>query len=157
MRGKVPAWLFPVKSKRITPAYAGKRETLSCAAGLREDHPRLCGEKWYNNRRGELYVGSPPPMRGKVTVQCHAMDHGGITPAYAGKSHQSRSFSFCWRDHPRLCGEKSTPPATGAGRRGSPPPMRGKERVRNVLKSIIRITPAYAGKSGVLLLRVKNP
>ena len=24
-------------------------------------------------------------MRGKVTVQGDAMDHGGITPAYAGK------------------------------------------------------------------------
>ena len=51
------------------------------------------------------------------------------------------------RDHPRLCGEKKTPPTAIRHSLGSPPPMRGKASVR--LHTILSggITPAYAGKS----------
>ena len=86
MRGKV----FPLRNcawrYRITPAYAGKRQHVPEKLHHDQDHPRLCGEKWYNNRRGELYVGSPPPMRGKGTVHGKNTRPWRITPAYAGKS-----------------------------------------------------------------------
>ena len=65
-------------------------------------------------------------MRGKVAILSPSTNHGGITPAYAGKSLlQLRRPQWIW-DHPRLCGEKTEdvfdlPPQTG-----SPPPMRGK-------------------------------
>ena len=86
MRGKAPHQMFHQFSHGITPAYAGKRRAGFQFQFNSQDHPRLCGEKWYNNRRGELYAGSPPPMRGKAckTGQGHAKR--GITPAYAGKS-----------------------------------------------------------------------
>ena len=32
-----------------------------------EDHPRLCGEKSCDDRPVFVVLGSPPPMRGKVT------------------------------------------------------------------------------------------
>ena len=71
-----------------------------------EDHPRLCGEKWYNNRRGELYAGSPPPMRGKAVTRFLSCITTRITPAYAGKSACKTPVQVGSRDHPRLCGEK---------------------------------------------------
>ena len=45
-------------------------------------------------------------MRGKVSVQRYTVNHGGITPAYAGKRLTFTIFEFTDRDHPRLCGEK---------------------------------------------------
>ena len=130
MRGKVRLLYHRGEFFRITPAYAGKRETLSCAAGLREDHPRLCGEKSRYSVTLWITAGSPPPMRGKVINHDRFLFAGGITPAYAGKSPSGQDRRHISQDHPRLCGEKSTPPATGAGRRGSPPPMRGKDAPR---------------------------
>ena len=90
MRGKVCEHVVTSYSRRITPAYAGKRIRCRCAhAGMR-DHPRLCGEKHM-----EVYaicdiIGSPPPMRGKAGKnQCRWICNR-ITPAYAGKRHISR-------------------------------------------------------------------
>ena len=53
---------------RITPACAGKRVLCSKSPARRWDHPRVCGEKnqtlWYE----DVQKGSPPRMRGKVSV-----------------------------------------------------------------------------------------
>ena len=45
MRGKVSAAGDVTGVKRITPAYAGKREPVFFGDGIFQDHPRLCGEK----------------------------------------------------------------------------------------------------------------
>ena len=56
---------------RITPAYAGKRRTTFQNFYLTWDHPRLCGEKGGLDTKHTVVIGSPPPMRGKVsTVNC---------------------------------------------------------------------------------------
>ena len=73
---------------RITPAYAGKSETLRCNLGPAKDHPRVCGEKRKLTMVLAKKVGSPPRMRGKVIVAVQQQHRGGITPAYAGKSTQ---------------------------------------------------------------------
>ena len=91
--------------------------------------------------------GSPPPMRGKVSFAKSSIDFKGITPAYAGKSIWCGYFMQRVRDHPRLCGEKFTPSSSIFAAAGSPPPMRGKERLTGILQCLFRITPAYAGKS----------
>ena len=85
-------------------------------------------------------------MRGKAKCGSDNVSVQGITPAYAGKSHNKRHPEKGGRDHPRLCGEKTsisifTPPALG-----SPPPMRGKDKNDDFGVQQIRITPAYAGK-----------
>ena len=66
-------------------------------------------------------------MRGKEVVHDQKDLHGGITPAYAGKSN-------CRKD-------------MGKGGLGSPPPMRGKVCTTPPMLFVYRITPAYAGKS----------
>ena len=65
-------------------------------------------------------------MRGKGKY--HGKHHaaGGITPAYAGKSFPARIAHPDFRDHPRLCGEKTVSTCPRLADTGSPPPMRGK-------------------------------
>ena len=90
-------------------------------------------------------------MRGKERVACLSAHKDGITPAYAGKRGVSKIFACPHRDHPRVCGEK--PHLLGQFGRvvGSPPRMRGKERILQARATKTRITPAYAGKSDLAL------
>ena len=138
----------------ITPAYAGKSRTAMCWQVICRDHPRLCGEKQRRQKSGSGSAGSPPPMRGKDNMTGRNVQRYRITPAYAGKSHSSGfRYAGIW-DHPRLCGEKSTAILACCIRKGSPPPMRGKaDRTRNK-EGRNRITPAYAGKSGIITVEV---
>ena len=131
---------------RITPAYAGKSFRFFILEGLKEDHPRICGEKLISVKGESRPVGSPPHMRGKASVRSGTVRAGRITPAYAGKSTaRRRAYLFFW-DHPRICGEKPLEEHGGAVITGSPPHMRGKD-IRGVVQNVLfGITPAYAGK-----------
>ena len=108
MRGKVNQYVHDELRLGITPACAGKRRQPVHRATPRQDHPRVCGEK----RLRLVFIcgmlGSPPRMRGKVenTVEKHT-DHR-ITPAYAGKRLCFERTDRPRRDHPRVCGEKSS-------------------------------------------------
>ena len=167
MRGKVYSPSSPYITSGITPAYAGKRNEISFRWNGRKDHPRICGKssqlrRWPGVMRdhpricGEksaltncllFPLGSPPHMRGKASCLYFRVPLTGITPAYAGKSYRERYGHHQGRDHPRICGEKSTRKRRTDSTLGSPPHMRGK-----VLSFVFRlnrdgITPAYAGKS----------
>ena len=48
MRGKAVEQTPETMYQRITPAYAGKRNTATASPVPRKDHPRLCGEKYFN-------------------------------------------------------------------------------------------------------------
>ena len=146
MRGKVttPLTLFIIL--RITPAYAGKSIKPIILFYGQRDHPRLCGEKSLQVIKTKSGIGSPPPMRGKAD-RIHFIHYlSRITPAYAGKRCKREFPNAVFKDHPRLCGEKSTSKPKRFPRQGSPPPMRGK--AFTTLVTVIRsgITPAYAGK-----------
>ena len=86
-------------------------------------------------------------MRGKAFGKICNNLFNRITPAYAGK--RLIMYIMCGqiRDHPRLCGEKLSRKKVAGSGAGSPPPMRGKVILLNLLKICFRITPAYAGKS----------
>ena len=130
MRGKEQKGVFRMKRAGITPAYAGKSYDSIRKGFFQKDHPRLCGEKRAVYSPSSNGVGSPPPMRGKVRGKgpvCHRT-----------------------QDHPRLCGEKRFAPASSSLVMGSPPPMRGKAFPVHGARAVLRITPAYAGKSSEL-------
>ena len=65
MRGKVFEDDGAGKVIGITPAYAGKSRSCRIACLMYRDHPRLCGEKFYQTAVCSVVKGSPPPMRGK--------------------------------------------------------------------------------------------
>ena len=151
MRGKVVS-MGPYNIKRgITPAYAGK----SCCSVLRLfgrwDHPRVCGEKMESLSGWSRLMGSPPRMRGKGLAHRLLSLHSGITPAYAGKSQTCARVAACGRDHPRVCGEKFSSVSVASALKGSPPRMRGKGSSGRVRRITPGITPAYAGKSPIVL------
>ena len=147
MRGKDTGCFIHHEKHRITPAYAGKRPLCTSWRRLPKDHPRVCGEKRAEFVFSSALVGSPPRMRGKVSLD-HLMEQElGITPACAGKRH--RHFLHRWSgwDHPRVCGEKPNVALNGFFVTGSPPRMRGKGLLLLVGSAARGITPAYAGKS----------
>ena len=110
----------------ITPAYAGKRSTSCCHAGVPGDHPRVCGEKAFVFSSALVLAGSPPRVRGKAQW-CGAIGANlRITPACAGKSSHQHGAGRWRRDHPRVCGEKKIWSFVILEPVGSPPRVRGK-------------------------------
>ena len=86
-------------------------------------------------------------MRGKVRDIDFMRIQAGITPALAGKSTCTVTFAVFGLDYPRACGEKCLDSMEYAIYPGSPPRMRGKVFQVHPISSILRITPALAGKS----------
>ena len=95
--------------------------------------------------------GSPPRGRGKVDGPPAQVGRGRITPAQAGRSPYFLYGKKDYKDHPRIGGEKAELTAAVISAMGSPPRRRGKalHRVKNDLR--YGITPAWAGKSTVVL------
>ena len=88
-------------------------------------------------------------MRGKADFKASPPTDGRITPAYAGKSCSLGCRLKEREDHPRLGGEKVNLHNFIFHKLGSPPPMRGKDGKPSEIQLYNRITPAYAGKSGI--------
>ena len=75
-----------------------------------------------------------------------------ITPACAGKSFDGEEDFAEPEDHPRLRGEKSSPPMPALSLTGSPPLARGKAKSPVYSSAAHRITPACAGKSRIQII-----
>ena len=146
MRGKGSAMTGWFTVYRITPAYAGKSLTTATLDSFSQDHPRLCGEKFTHLRAFFHFVGSPPPMRGKVKSSLYPTISKRITPAYAGKRIDACDASNVLWDHPRLCGEKSLQKRSVMWRAGSPPPMRGKVYLRHQRRGTSKDHPRLCGE-----------
>ena len=65
MRGKLLDPYDVVEKIGITPADAGKTAVFGFCHGLRQDHPRGCGENSRGSKKSKTAAGSPPRMRGK--------------------------------------------------------------------------------------------
>ena len=107
----------------------------------------MCGENALSVVNLDDSTGSPPHVRGKLTILCVRVDRHGITPACAGKTLLRPFLPFQLWDHPRMCGEncKRLLPACRAA--GSPPHVRGKRFYPAFRRQQRGITPACAGKT----------
>ena len=85
MRGEEYLVSPDVAKPRITPAHAGRSLTVSPNRSGSRDHPRACGEKPSSSAVTCIQVGSPPRMRGEVTLCMMVTIRIGITPAHAGR------------------------------------------------------------------------
>ena len=132
---------------RITPAHAGNSGGMGPHGLLLKDHPRPCGEQYWQKPLRKGRTGSPPPMRGTVYSDGGLPHPDGITPAHAGNSRLFSPQLHSQKDHPRPCGEQQVDRDGKAYKTGSPPPMRGTVSRWVWQKNINRITPAHAGNS----------
>ena len=156
MRGKATTDGKQYDTRRITPAHAGKSRYLYYRKYNERDHPRTCGEKTFCLNAFCLSTGSPPHMRGKVSLVDFIRSRLGITPAHAGKRSTQSEIVKCGGDHPRTCGEKDTFGTYSRIRPGSPPHMRGKAGNKIRKTSRTWITPAHAGKSYIEKQMIKE-
>ena len=147
VRGKLIDCRFEFAGVRITPACAGKTGRTAQGKGEPQDHPRVCGENLAIHNIGMLHKGSPPRVRGKQRARVCAWYVRGITPACAGKTSGILSACSSAQDHPRVCGENPYGRESHGGNQGSPPRVRGKPLVLGCMESLLRITPACAGKT----------
>ena len=147
VRGKPPSLCKNTQHRRITPAGAGKTCVPTSSRVIPEDHPRRCGENFFQNAGVAKKTGSPPQVRGKPQADCHVFRRQGITPAGAGKTDSSSRYVSSARDHPRRCGENADTPTVPPKIGGSPPQVRGKRRRADWRRQTARITPAGAGKT----------
>ena len=146
MRGKDQDKNGNNRTSGITPAYAGKSQSLQNRPRRHRDHPRVCGEKRGDHLPRLEPKGSPPRMRGKEARNPPGTPGTRITPAYAGKRIILHRDDAPSRDHPRVCGEKCRQSSRESPLKGSPPRMRGKAPSLSDRRHWHRITPAYAGK-----------
>ena len=86
MRGKLVIPYFERNFNRITPADAGKTNTVAVTCAVKRDHPRGCGENLLKLHVAGEFKGSPPRMRGKQVFSNFFVSLLGITPADAGKT-----------------------------------------------------------------------
>ena len=156
MRGKRDPALEGFSLRRITPAHAGKTLPVKNPLPQHPDHPRACGENSTATTCRTPVSGSPPRMRGKPLCGGMATAQHRITPAHAGKTRCSRTGRSQGADHPRACGENLRPFAASSPSFGSPPRMRGKPQGKIYQSGGARITPAHAGKTGVLVKKTRG-
>ena len=93
-------------NRRITPAWAGKRNLQIGQSIKTGDHPRVGGEKLAFPAILARELGSPPRGRGKVKELSLIGVTDRITPAWAGKSFIVCCCTGEHEDHPRVGGEK---------------------------------------------------
>ena len=77
----------------------------------------------------------------------------GITPAHAGRIIQSVNVSQLQWDHPRACGKNVWSQPLSPTISGSPPRMREEFHPFRTSPSGLGITPAHAGRIGIIFNR----
>ena len=130
----------------ITPACAGRSWGDAVLVDVKQDHPRVCGEKKHRTAYTCRRWGSPPRVRGEEQRIKLLEDLYRITPACAGRSVTNCHFRFSFWDHPRVCGEKVGLKTGREQHIGSPPRVRGEVSAHWPNFRTTGITPACAGR-----------
>ena len=86
-------------------------------------------------------------MRGKQGTRDDGTTGHKDHPACAGKTLRRAARTRGEQDHPRVCGENFITTSSIGSKRGSPPRVWGKPLLPLTLYSVLRITPACAGKT----------
>ena len=145
----LPAW-------GITPACAGNSSYSGRSRNAFWDHPRLRGEQFVRSKQSSRVMGSPPLARGTGATCSPYCVPCGITPACAGNSLLPFHIAHHSWDHPRLRGEQLFAKQIGLLNLGSPPLARGTVRALCASCASAGITPACAGNSVIVRVRVSR-
>ena len=139
--------LYEKFSERITPAYAGKTINPVVQNSSTEDHPRLRGKDTCSLLTLLQKIGSPPLTRERLH-QLHFLLHSlKDHPRLRGKDPFLTFGPALLRDHPRLRGKDEDGKKFESLTEGSPPLTRERRTIAKHERTVIGITPAYAGKT----------
>ena len=116
-----------------------------------KDHPRIRGEHVGWAWEGVKTVGSSPHTRGAPQGAADVAAQEGIIPAYAGSTRDRARTTDRHPDHPRIRGEHGAAATMTSSARGSSPHTRGARICVMWALLAIRIIPAYAGSTDVLV------
>ena len=147
MRGAPTVRLRGSHSRRIIPADAGSTILAGQQWYSDGDHPRGCGEHNSFISISKVRLGSSPRMRGALGVASADVRIARIIPADAGSTSSLSSSGMARQDHPRGCGEHSSPGLTIRTSLASSPRMRGALRCCSPSTAAHRIIPADAGST----------
>ena len=131
----------------IIPACAGNTGSHSLARARTWDHPRACGEHFFQFIFVTSPTGSSPRVRGTLADAPGIGADDGIIPACAGNTLYLRQFAESRLDHPRVCGEHFYSIAVGTKVKGSSPRVRGTPVNVGTVADIVGIIPACAGNT----------
>ena len=96
-------------------------------------------------------------MRGKPRLERDDSRTRRIIPAHAGQTWVWIRFFQTTTDHPRACGANEQDTDSDPDRIGSSPRMRGKRRRQDAHASLLRIIPAHAGQTSLLMMLMLPP
>ena len=147
MRGKHCDAVSCVDSHRITPAGAGKTQSLHRTTCTASDHPRRCGENAFWRVFYLFRAGSPPQVRGKPVAKMSSFTSTRITPAGAGKTISAACRTREPWDHPRRCGENIVREPFYWYIVGSPPAYAGKTVLKHISCFLLRDHPRGCGEN----------
>ena len=135
------------RAGRFIPACAGNArviEAFSCSVSV---HPRMRGERSFDNSAALARIGSSPHTRGTRVKIVIISSFARFIPAYAGNAHPLRACIRSESVHPRIRGERCRVLRWLSVRTGSSPHTRGT-LVQNVCgEPGHRFIPAYAGNA----------
>ena len=129
----------------ITPACAGTTKLWRNILRKKRDHPRMCGDHQATFTDPRVISGSPPHVRGPHRFRVDKRKPRGITPACAGTTNIFHMKALACGDHPRMCGDHAVFWFRAVSPRGSPPHVRGPQKMATIFKKYDGITPACAG------------
>ena len=107
----------------------------------------MCGKDFVSRPIRRAASGSPPHVRERLDRGVKEMPGLRITPACAGKTVSIALTGLPEWDHPRMCGKDLLESSLYRPVQGSPPHVRERLQTLFNAHSIVRITPACAGKT----------
>ena len=133
---------------RFIPACAGNANWRFRARCVGTVHPRMRGERGKCSRCPHVQRGSSPHARGTHLNGTHNPEKLRFIPACAGNAARADGRPGLVSVHPRMRGERWTPPLLMPPSVGSSPHARGTLMVHAVHLGQIRFIPACAGNAG---------
>ena len=134
-------------NRGLIPAWAGKTVGRRARFPRLWAHPRVGGENLCEHLQITSGAGSSPRGRGKPARAHSSVPSAGLIPAWAGKTHRCSDGDWTGRAHPRVGGENRRGVFGLCGLGGSSPRGRGKLPERLAPPCIVRLIPAWAGKT----------
>ena len=143
--------------RRLIPAWAGKTGPCRRSGGPTPAHPRVGGENRRFRRSYVMGFGSSPRGRGKHELLQGLRVRLRLIPAWAGKTLATRRAGTSTTAHPRVGGENEEQLFDYLDTTGSSPRGRGKRGGDDRVHCSVRLIPAWAGKTGVVVVHESSP